>query len=123
MKTKMLLIAALLGAAALTANAGVRFSFSFGLPAPVVVSTPVVYATPVTPAPVTVVQTVPTCPGADYVWVAGYWSNQPTGRVWVPGAWQYRLAHVTYANVRHDRFNRHDALDRGNGHDHDGHHR
>ena len=42
MKTKILLLAALLGAAAMSANAGVRFGFSIGLPLPIVVSTPVV---------------------------------------------------------------------------------
>ena len=94
MKTKMLLMAALLGAAALSANAGVSFGLSIGLPVPVVVSAPVVYATPVAPAPVTVVQTVAPCPGADYVWVPGYWSGLPTGRVWVAGAWHYWPAHV-----------------------------
>jgi hypothetical protein len=96
MKTKILLVAALVGAAALSAHAGVRFGFSLGLPLPVVVSTPVVCATPVAPAPVAVVQTVPPCPGVDYVWVPGYWSYYPTGRVWVPGAWCYRPIHVVY---------------------------
>jgi hypothetical protein len=88
MKTKMLLVAALVGAAALSANAGVRFGFSIGLPLPVVISTPVI------PAPVTVVGTVPACPGVDYVWVPGYWSYRTTGYVWVPGAWCYRPVHV-----------------------------
>ena len=129
MKTKMLLLAALLGAAALTANAGVRFSFSIGLTAPVVVSTPVMYATPVAPVPVTVGQTVPVRPGVDYVWVAGYWSYFPTGRVWVRGAWRYRPAHVTYVNVRHDGHNGnrqqsgYDRDDGHNGNDRNGHHR
>ncbi|HUA38563.1 MAG TPA: hypothetical protein VMA35_09255 [Candidatus Sulfopaludibacter sp.] len=111
MKTKIILLAALIGAAALSANAGVRFGVSFGFPLPVVVSPPVVYATPVAPAPVTVVQTVPSCPGVDYVWVAGYWSYLPTGRVWVPGAWHYRPARVAY---RYDRYD---------GHNRDGYHR
>ena len=96
MKTKILLVAALLGAAVLSANAGVRFGFSVGVPLPVVVSTPVVYAAPVAPAPVTVVQTVAPCPGVDYVWVPGYWSYRPTGYVWVSGAWCHRLAHVVF---------------------------
>jgi hypothetical protein len=94
MKTKMLLMAALVGAAALSANAGVRFGFTIGLPLPVVVVTPVVRATPVMPAPVTVVQTVPACPGVDYVWVPGYRSYRTTGYAWVPGAWCYRPIHV-----------------------------
>jgi hypothetical protein len=94
MKTKIFLVAALVGAAAMSANAGVRFGFAIGLPLPAVVSTPVVCATPVTPAPVTVVQTVPPCPVVDYVWVPGYWSYCTTGRVWVSGAWCYRPAHV-----------------------------
>jgi hypothetical protein len=48
MKMKILLLAALLGVAAMSANAGVRFGVSIGLPLPIVVSRPVVYA----PAPV-----------------------------------------------------------------------
>jgi hypothetical protein len=99
MNTKMLLLAALVGAAAMSANAGVRFGFSIGLPLPVVVSTPVVVcATPVIPAPVTVVQTVPPCASVDYVWMPGYWASGMTGRVWVPGAWCHRPAHVKFGH-------------------------
>ena len=114
MKTKMLLLAALIGAAAMSANAGVRFGVSIGFPLPVVVSPPVVYA-----APVTVVQTTPPCPGVGYVWASGYWSSYPTGRVWVPGAWHYRTAQVVYGHDRHNGYGR----DRHNGHDHDGYRR
>jgi len=92
MKTKMLLMAALVSAAAMSANAGVRFSI--GLPMPVVVTAPVVVTTPVAPAPVAMVETVPTCPGADYVWVPGYWSYRTTGYAWVRGAWCHRPVHV-----------------------------
>jgi len=92
----MILMAALVGAAAMSANAGVRFGISIGLPAPVVVSTPVIYATPITPAPVTVVETVPPCPGMDYVWEPGFWSYRATSRVWVPGSWSYRPTHAVY---------------------------
>jgi hypothetical protein len=95
MKTKMFLLAALVGAAALSANAGVRFGFSIGLPLPVVVMAPVVVATPVAPAPVTVVATVPACPGVDYVWVPGYWSYRTIGYAWVPSAWCYCPVQVT----------------------------
>jgi hypothetical protein len=98
MKTKILLLAALLGAAAMSANAGVRFGFSIGLPLPVVVSTPAVCATPVMPAPVMVVQTVPPCPGVDYVWAPGYWAYYPTGRVWVSGAWGCHPAYHGYGH-------------------------
>ncbi len=84
MKTKMLLLAALVGAAAMSANAGVRFGFSIGLPLPVIVSTPVVCATPVTPVPVIVIQTISPCLSVDYVWV--------------PGAWHHRPAHVMYGH-------------------------
>jgi hypothetical protein len=98
MKTKMLLLAALVGAAAMSANAGIHFRISIGLPLPVVVSTPVVCATPVIPAPVTVVQTIPPWPGVDFVWVPGYWSYCATGRVWVPGAWSHHPAHVVYGH-------------------------
>ena len=94
MKTKMLLIAALVGAAALSANAGVRFGFSIGLPLPIVVTTPVVVASPFAPAPVAVVETVPASPSLVYVWVPGYWSYRTTGYAWVPGSWCYRPAYV-----------------------------
>jgi hypothetical protein len=94
MKTKMLLLAALVGAAAMSANAGVRFGLSIGLPLPVVVTAPVVVATPAAPAPAAVVATVPACPGVDYVWVPGYWSYCSTGSVWVPGAWCHRPVHM-----------------------------
>jgi hypothetical protein len=101
MKTKTLLLAALVGAAALSANAGVRFGFSFGLPVPVVVPAPVVVApvvvaappvvcaAPVVPPPV-VVTAVPPCPGVDFVWTPGYWACGPRGRVWMAGAWGHR---------------------------------
>jgi len=98
MKTKMLLLTALVGAAAMSANAGIRFNFSIGLPLPVVVSTPVVCATPFIPAPVTVVQSVPPWLSVDYVWVPGCWSYGATGRVWVPGAWHHHPAHVGYGH-------------------------
>ena len=110
----MILLAALLSAAAMSANAGVRFGFSIGFPSPVIVSRPVVYA----PAPVTVVQTVQPCPGVNYVWTPGYWSYYPSGRVWVSGAWHYRAAgydrghdHGGYNRNGHDR-DRHDGHDR-----------
>src|SRR5579859_860050 len=111
MKTKMILLAALLSAAAMSANAGVRFGISIGFPSPVIVSRPVVYA----PAPVTVVQTPSVCPGVGYVWAPGYWSYYPNGRVWVSGGWHYRAAD-------YDRGHDHDGYNR-NGHDRDGHDR
>jgi hypothetical protein len=98
MKTKMLLLAVLLGAAATSANAGVRFGFSIGLPLPVVVTPPVVFAAPVTPAPVAVVSAVPVCPGAGYVWTPGYWWYRPTGRVWVAGAWRCHPTRMAYGH-------------------------
>jgi hypothetical protein len=90
MKTKMLILATLVGAAAMPANAGVRFGISIGLPLPIVVSTPVVVATPVPPAPVAIVETVPVCPGAGYVWAPGHWSYRTAHYFWVPGFWCYR---------------------------------
>jgi hypothetical protein len=105
MKTKMLVLVALLGATAMSASAGVRFGISIGLPV-MVVSPSVVYA----PPPVAVVETIPACPPAGYVWVPGYWSYYPTGLVWVRGAWCYRPVHVEY---RHwDRGRDHDRRDR-----------
>jgi|ERR1035438_4931682 hypothetical protein len=98
MKTKIILLAVLVGAAAMSANAGVRFGFSIGLPLPVVLTTPVVIATPVAPAPVTVVGAVPVCPGGGYVWAPGYWSYRTTGYACVPGAWCYRPVHIAYGH-------------------------
>lgn len=94
MKTKMLLLAALVGAAAMSADAGVRFNVSIGLPVPVVVSPAVVVATPVPPPPTAVVATVPACPSVGYVWAPGYWSYRPTGYVWTRGNWCCRPVHV-----------------------------
>ena len=113
MKTKMLLLAALIGAAAKSSNAGIRFGVSIGFPPPVVCSAPVA------PAPVTVVQAPLPCPGVGYVWAPGYWSVYPAGRVWVPGAWHYRPAQVVHG---HDRGGGHDR-DRYDGHDHNGYRR
>lgn len=92
MKTKLLLTAALIGAVSLSAHAGVRVGFSFGLPVPrVVVTAPA----PVVVAPV--VETVPACPGAGYVWVPGYWSGYGPARVWVAGCWRAPI-HVDYGH-------------------------
>lgn len=125
MKTKIILLAALMGAAAMSANAGVNFGFSIGFPTPVFVSPPVVYAPPVSPAPVAVVQATPPCPGAGYVWTPGYWAVYPTGQVWVAGAWHYRPTYVTYGHDRDDRHGWRDNHDRDGhgGHDHDGYRR
>jgi hypothetical protein len=102
MKTKIMLLTALLGVAAMSASAGVRFDISIGLPLPVVVSTPVVCA----PAPVTVVQTVPACPDVNYVWAPGYWSYyRPTGWVWISGGWHPR---PVYFGRGYDRDRDHD---------------
>lgn len=102
MKTKMLILAALIGAASLSARAGVHFGFSIGLPlpvitvaapAPVVVAAPPVYYTAPgyaysCPAPVVV--TAPPCPAPGYAWAPGYWGVSCGARVWVPGCWHYR---------------------------------
>jgi hypothetical protein len=94
MKTKMLVLAALVGVAALSAKAGVGINVSIGLPSPVIVSHPVVVAAPVPPPPSAVVETVPACPSPDYVWVAGYWAYRPSGYFWVHGGWNHRPAQV-----------------------------
>ena len=96
MKTRTLLLAALVGAAAASANAGVSFGFSVGLPLPVVYARPVVVASPVAPAPC--VETVPACHGVDYVWVPGCWSNRATHYVWVSGRWNYRAFHAEHGH-------------------------
>ena len=96
--TKVILMAALLGAAAMSANAGVRFGFSIGLPLPVVVAPPVVVSAPVVAAPAPIVETVPACPAPNYVWAPGYWSYRPTGYTWVHGAWNYRPVYAGYGH-------------------------
>ena len=100
MKTKLILLAAVIGAATtLSAHAGIRFGLSIGLPIPapvVVVAPPVVVAAPVCAAPVVVATTV--CPGPGYAWVPGYWSVNGYGRVWVGGGWRYHAAPVFYGH-------------------------
>lgn len=113
MKIKVLLLAGLIGAATLSAHAGVHFSFGFNLPlppVPVVVihpSVPCVVAAPApvvyAPQPVVVAPPVVTvaavCPEPGYVWVPGYWS----GRVWVGGCWRVGPAHYAYGHdYNHD---------------------
>jgi hypothetical protein len=116
MKTKTLLLAALVSTSALStlsANAGVRFGFGLGFPAPVVVApapvvvatAPVVVASPVVVAapPVVVapaVVAVPPCPGVDYVWTPGYWTYGPAGRVWIGGCWGHRPGYVARGTFR-----------------------
>ncbi len=105
MKIKALLLAALVSAAAVSANAGVRFGVSIGLPLPVVVAPRVVVVAPpavCAPAPV-VVAAIPPCPGVGYVWTAGYWSYRGPDRVWVAGGWNYRPAHGDI-HVDHGRY-------------------
>ena len=100
MKTKVLLAAALIGVAsmsAMSAHAGVRFGLSIGLPVPVVVvatPAPVVVAAPVAP----VVETIPACPAPGYVWVSGYWSGYGPARAWVAGCWRPGPHAVVYAH-------------------------
>ena len=89
MKTKILVLAALIGVTAMSANAGIRFGLSVGLPLPVVVATPAVVAAPIAPAPVAVVAPVPVYPGVGYVWTPGYWSYRARGYAWVSGGWRH----------------------------------
>lgn len=102
MKTKLLLMATLIGAATLSANAGVRLGFSFGLPlsVPVVVTAPVVPLVVTAPvvAPPSVVVTTPAYPAPVYVWAPGFWSVSGYSRVWVPGCWHYRPVHAVYVH-------------------------
>ncbi|HEY3763100.1 MAG TPA: hypothetical protein VGN23_15245 [Verrucomicrobiae bacterium] len=118
MKTKLLVVATLLGTAVMSANAGVYFGINIGLPRTVVIASPApVYATPVVvvqPAPVyaapvvvatapaAVVETVPACPGVGYVWTPGYYT---TAHAWVGGSWDYRPAHFDHGRgyFGHDR--------------------
>jgi hypothetical protein len=141
MKTKLLLTAALVGAASLSAQAGVHFGFSFGLPLPPL-PVPVIYTAPAAPvyvapavcAPPAVVVTTPACPGPDYVWAPGYWSVSGPRRVWIAAGWQHRPSYVVYGHdydrghdrddhrFNNDRDNGH-GNDHDRGHDHDGYRR
>ena len=97
MKTKILVLAALIGATALSANAGVRFGFSVGLPVPVVVAAPTVVAYPYIPAPVAVVPTIPVYAGPGYAWAPGcgpYYRGG--GYAWAPGGWRGYPGHGGY---------------------------
>jgi hypothetical protein len=109
MKTKLMIVAALMGAAAMSAHAGFSFNLSLGLPVIVSAPPPVVYAAPAAPPPavcatpvvaapepVAVVQTVLVSPAPGYVWVPGYWAGYPASRVWVRGSWCYRSTYVAY---------------------------
>ena len=97
MKTKMLLMAALISGATLSAQAGVSFGLSIGFPLPtaVVVAPPVapVVVAPVAPVAVVAAPAAPAC-----IWVPGYWSVGAYGRVWVPGCWHHQPAHTVYAH-------------------------
>ena len=96
MKTKLLLTAALIGTATLSAQAGIRIGFSFGLslPVPIVVTAP---AAPVVTVP-SVLVTTPAYPAPGYVWAPGYWSVCGYNRVWVPGCWHFRTMRAVYAH-------------------------
>jgi hypothetical protein len=95
MKTKILLLGALIGAATLSANAGVHFGFSIGLPRPVALTAPAV----VVAAPAVVVAP-PVCPADGYVWMPGYWSVSGYNRCWVAGRWQYRPGYGGYGHAQ-----------------------
>jgi hypothetical protein len=114
MKIKLLLIAALIGAASLSAQARIHFGFPFGLPPPLLLlppPPPIVMMAPVAPAivaaPVVAVPQVvvttpvypaPVYPAPGYVWAPGYWSVCGYNRVWVPGGWHGRAVYSGYAH-------------------------
>ena len=94
MKTKTLLFTALVGVAAVSAQAGVHWNISVSIPLPICIGQasaccvppPVVYSPPpfvyVPPCPPPVsVQFFPACPSQEYVWVNGGWSDRPGGNV------------------------------------------
>lgn len=76
-----------------TASAGIRFGINFGIPVPapvVVAPAPVVVApAPVVPPPMPapIVETLPVCPTAGYVWVGGSWGWCDNHWVWTRGHW------------------------------------
>ena len=102
---------AILGLAALaitSAHAGVHIGFSFGIPipnlvvaapAPVVVAPAPVVAVPAPvlvaptvavvppPMPAPLVEAVPVCPVAGYVWLGGSWGWCNNHWVWTRGHW------------------------------------
>lgn len=120
MKTKTLIIAALVGVAAVSAQAGVHWNISVGIPLPfcigpapgycapppVVYSPPPVYYAPPTIAyappcpPPVYVPAYSACPGPDYVWLNGGWSHRggyATGYgfpVNHPVQFQHRVEHI-----------------------------
>src|SRR6266851_6304598 len=56
----------------------------------------------------------PPCPGPDYNWVDGYWSQDWGRNAWVPGYWARRYEERRYDNRYYDnRYN--DACRRRNG--------
>ena len=54
--------------------------------APAVSSASVFVSVNFAPPPIPVYEQ-PYCPGADYIWVPGYWAWGPEGFFWVPGYW------------------------------------
>ncbi len=97
---KLLAVAGLIGAASLSAHAGIRFGVSIGLPLPAVVvaaPAPVIVAAPVVVAPPAVVIGA-ACPGVGYAWAPGYWSVNTYGRAWVPGCWRYHAVTVGFGH-------------------------
>ncbi len=97
MKAKLLIAAALIGAASLSAHAGVFVGVSLPFPRVVVPAPRVVVAVPAPVVTAPVVETVPACPGAGYVWVPGYYSGYGPARVWVGGCWRAPV-HVVYSH-------------------------
>ncbi len=91
---KTIVILALAALGITSANAGVHFGISFGVPfpAPIVVApAPVVVApAPVfvpTPMPAPLVETVPVCPTPGYVWIGGNWGWCNNHWAWSRGHW------------------------------------
>lgn len=66
----LLLLPLALGILAVPADSSVRVGISISIAPP--------------PLPVYV---QPVCPGADYIWVPGYWAYGADGYFWVPGTW------------------------------------
>ena len=78
MKTKLMGLL-LLGGTAMFAQAGVSFGVGVGgFGAAAYVAAPPAYAT------------IPPCPGPDYIWVDGYWSQNYGRNAWVNGYWEHR---------------------------------
>ena len=111
MKKKLMVLALLAGG---TMFAQTRFSIGINVGG---------YGRPYAPVSSYYAYNRPPCPGPDYSWVDGYWSQSYGRNFWVAGSWQRRPYNNYYTRGRdwdHDRRDWDRDRDRGYGfRDHD----